>query len=237
MKTFLISGDDGLLHYTTSTSETPLITELLPAETTTPKELTTESFTKTTQHILDIIQEKVTESAVKKTQPSSVETIIESAKPEAEPPFPPFPDIYDQSYLAPQVTRTTSRPTTTADIILRPGSCLFDGKVYVSAQQIPRDNPCDFCFCFRGDIICLQQSCPPPIPGCFEEAIAGFCCPRYECPVRTAVMNITTTTPSPFPGFPPTSKVSRVNMCEIEGKYYAAGERVEEASSPCLDCL
>ena len=39
-----------------------------------------------------------------------------------------------------------------------PGACLFDGKVYVSAQQIPRENPCDFCFCFRGDIICLQQS-------------------------------------------------------------------------------
>merc|ERR1712106_1206539 len=35
-----------------------------------------------------------------------------------------------------------------------PGACLFENKIYVSAQQIPRDNPCDFCFCFRGDIIC-----------------------------------------------------------------------------------
>jgi len=26
----------------------------------------------------------------------------------------------------------------------------------MSAQQIPRNNSCDFCFCFRSDIICLQ---------------------------------------------------------------------------------
>merc|ERR1712241_502535 len=72
-----------------------------------------------------------------------------------------------------------------------PGACLFENKIYVSAQQIPRDNPCDFCFCFRGDIICLQQSCPPPIPGCAEEIISGFCCPRYECPVKMSVHNVT----------------------------------------------
>jgi hypothetical protein len=38
------------------------------------------------------------------------------------------------------------------------GSCVYDGKTYMSAQQIPRNNSCDFCFCFRSDIICLQQS-------------------------------------------------------------------------------
>jgi hypothetical protein len=36
------------------------------------------------------------------------------------------------------------------------GSCVYDGKTYMSAQQIPRNNSCDFCFCFRSDIICLQ---------------------------------------------------------------------------------
>jgi len=38
------------------------------------------------------------------------------------------------------------------------GSCVYDGKTYMSAQQIPRNNSCDFCFCFRSDIICLQVS-------------------------------------------------------------------------------
>ena len=60
-------------------------------------------------------------------------------------------------------------------------ACVYDGKIYQSAEQIPRPHPCDFCFCFRGDIICLQQTCPPPIDRCFETQIEGFCCPRYEC--------------------------------------------------------
>ena len=60
-------------------------------------------------------------------------------------------------------------------------ACVFEGRVYQSAEQIPRPHPCDFCFCFRGDIICLQQTCPPPIPRCYETPIQGFCCPRYEC--------------------------------------------------------
>jgi hypothetical protein len=60
-------------------------------------------------------------------------------------------------------------------------TCIFEGKAFQSAEQIPRPHPCDFCFCFRGDIICLQQTCPPPIPRCYETPIQGFCCPRYEC--------------------------------------------------------
>lgn len=59
--------------------------------------------------------------------------------------------------------------------------CEYEGKTYNSTEQVPRSHPCDFCFCFRGDIICLQQTCPPPVPHCFETVIEGFCCPRYEC--------------------------------------------------------
>lgn len=71
------------------------------------------------------------------------------------------------------------------------GSCVYDGKIFQSAEQIPRPHPCDFCFCFRGDIICLQQTCPPPIKNCMETHIEGFCCPRYECPVDATTMNMT----------------------------------------------
>lgn len=59
--------------------------------------------------------------------------------------------------------------------------CIFEGQIYHSAEQILRDDPCEFCFCFRGDIICLQQSCPPPAPNCHSTMIAGYCCPRYDC--------------------------------------------------------
>jgi hypothetical protein len=135
-----------------------------------------------------------------------------------------------------------------------PGACLFENKIYVSAQQIPRDNPCDFCFCFRGDIICLQQSCPPPIPGCTEEIIGGFCCPRYECPVKMSVHNVTHHRPSTATEQPSLASwfgwgaetagsgeegeefTAEVKGCEVQGEFYEAGSIVTASSGPCLQC-
>lgn len=129
-----------------------------------------------------------------------------------------------------------------------PGTCRYGGKIYVSAQQIPRDDPCDFCFCFRSDIICLQQSCPPPIQGCRQEPISGFCCPRYECPVATALMyNATTTTsttttsttttlPPHFPLESYRGHARRVG-CMIHGYFYKVGDDIAIASGPCLECM
>lgn len=120
-----------------------------------------------------------------------------------------------------------------------PGTCRYAGKVYVSAQQIPRDDPCDFCFCFRSDIICLQQSCPPPIHGCRQEPIEGFCCPRYECPVNTYGLHntTTTTTTTTSSSRPPRSPAARRTGCMIYGHLYDVGESIPIASGPCLECL
>lgn len=125
-----------------------------------------------------------------------------------------------------------------------PGTCRYGGKLYVSAQQIPREDPCDFCFCFRSDIICLQQSCPPPISGCHEEPISGFCCPRYECPVSMAtVLNVTTSTTTTTTTLPPhfLSHAYKGSVtkrgCQIQGKAYQVGETVASASGPCMRCL
>ncbi|KAG5873838.1 hypothetical protein JTB14_014377 [Gonioctena quinquepunctata] len=126
---------------------------------------------------------------------------------------------------------------------LGPGTCRYGGKVFVSAQQIPRDDPCDFCFCFRSDIICLQQSCPPPIPNCHEEPIRGFCCPRYECPVGMATtLNLTTTTTTTTTTLPPhflahayKGLASRAG-CQIRGQAYKVGDYIKSASGPCMHC-
>ena len=59
-------------------------------------------------------------------------------------------DIDDADYDEEELALTANR--------LAMGSCVYDGKTYMSAQQIPRNNSCDFCFCFRSDIICLQVS-------------------------------------------------------------------------------
>lgn len=123
-----------------------------------------------------------------------------------------------------------------------PGTCRYGGKIYMSAQQIPRDDPCDFCFCFRSDIICLQQSCPPPIPSCHEEPISGFCCPRYECPVSmAATLNLTTTTTTTTtlpPHFPSHvyKDLARRGGCQIQGQTYEVGEEIKSASGPCMHC-
>lgn len=131
------------------------------------------------------------------------------------------------------------------------GTCRYAGKTYVSAQQIPRDDPCDFCFCFRSDIICLQQSCPPPIHGCRQEPIQGFCCPRYECPVArdislnlnsTSTTTTTTTTtilptrPSRFPLGSHRGSMRKTG-CVIHGYFYNVGDDIAIASGPCLECI
>ncbi|XP_059482418.1 titin isoform X2 [Neocloeon triangulifer] len=121
-----------------------------------------------------------------------------------------------------------------------PGTCRYGGKVYLSAQQIPRDDPCDFCFCFRSDIICLQQSCPPPIKDCHEEAIDGFCCPRYECPVQMAMRKNSTTTTTTTTAAPHLSQYIYEKQnnagCLVQGELYKIGDEITSASGPCLEC-
>ncbi|XP_074593008.1 uncharacterized protein LOC141848817 [Brevipalpus obovatus] len=110
-------------------------------------------------------------------------------------------------------------------------SCFHNGKVYQSAEQVPRPNPCDFCFCFRGDIICLQQTCPPPVAGCLQTPIDGFCCPRYECPVKIISLNLSTTTPLPF-----LRTTRRVKGCNVNGEFYYVGQSIKQPNGQCMDC-
>ena len=159
---------------------------------------------------------------------------------------------YDSGY-PPQVPQGSGYPSYTDEDYneeeedpsqFGPGTCRYGGKLYVSAQQIPRDDPCDFCFCFRSDIICLQQSCPPPISGCHEEPISGFCCPRYECPVSMAtVMNVTTSTTTTSTTLPPHflghayKGAATKQGCQIKGTAYSVGEEVRASSGPCMRCV
>jgi len=160
--------------------------------------------------------------------PSTTTVASQQQQPITPPPYghaPEYEDEYDE------------------EEVFGPGTCRYAGKLYVSAQQIPRDDPCDFCFCFRSDIICLQQSCPPPIAGCHEEPISGFCCPRYECPVSmAAVLNITTSTTTTSTTLPPHflhyshGEAVKHTGCLINGRSYRVGEQIESTSGPCISC-
>ncbi|XP_063221449.1 mucin-2-like [Bacillus rossius redtenbacheri] len=163
---------------------------------------------------------------------------IQAPYPDHESLVPP-----NNAYLPPSPSHGEEYEEDDEPTAFGPGTCRYAGKVYVSAQQIPRDDPCDFCFCFRGDIICLQQSCPPPIPNCREEPIEGFCCPRYECPVSmVTVMNTSTTTTTTTTTLPPHffshayKGTARRTGCLVQGKGHRVGEVVESASGPCLLC-
>ncbi|KAL7293954.1 hypothetical protein TKK_0012534 [Trichogramma kaykai] len=159
------------------------------------------------------------------------EGIVESNSPSDFPPesgdiTPSDPDDYDDTS------------------IFGPGTCRYGGKIYMSAQQIPRDDPCDFCFCFRSDIICLQQSCPPPISACTEQPIPGFCCPRYSCPVSTGLAynsttTTTTTTTTVSPHFYTNTYKGSVNRggCQVGNRTYRVGEDIRTKSGPCMSCI
>ncbi|KAG8189672.1 hypothetical protein JTE90_022487 [Oedothorax gibbosus] len=119
--------------------------------------------------------------------------------------------------------------------------CLYNNEYYASTEQIPRKDPCEFCFCFRGDIICLQQSCPPPIQGCYATPIEGFCCPRFHCPVQEMHFNVTNKrTTTTTTADPRQSKLLEIDEettgCAIDGKVYRVHQVVRPASGPCMQC-
>ncbi|XP_063378150.1 mucin-2 [Cydia fagiglandana] len=178
-----------------------------------------------------------------KSQPDVTEELPKPGANEVQPTEEALPPE-EESHFPPSGTSGYGQePDYGEEDSFGPGTCRYGGKVYVSAQQIPRDDPCDFCFCFRSDIICLQQSCPPPIHGCHEEPIQGFCCPRYECPVSMATtLNVTTTTTTTTTTLPPHflphayKGAAQRRGCQIKGHTYKVGEVVRASSGPCLHC-
>lgn len=215
-------------------------------ETTAPEEEFIPASTKTTTSKIEV--EPTTQSSLfdKFTKPEEKPSEVPAPEPEAPSELQPtdeVPSPEDESHFPPTGGYGQEPDYGDEDQAFGPGTCRYGGKVYVSAQQIPRDDPCDFCFCFRSDIICLQQSCPPPIHGCHEEPIQGFCCPRYECPVAMATtLNVTTTTTTTTTTLPPHflphayKGAAQRRGCQIKGHTYKVGEVVRASSGPCLHC-
>ncbi|KAL5282923.1 hypothetical protein ACFFRR_005746 [Megaselia abdita] len=209
-------------------------TQHKPSEVNDSSEMTAEMITS----IPSLISKVTEESLIHNKSPDNAT----SALPQST--YSPLPQT--GMYAPPQYSSYPEDEYTDEDEseIFGPGTCRYGGKLYVSAQQIPRDDPCDFCFCFRSDIICLQQSCPPPISGCREEPIHGFCCPRYECPVSMGtVMNITTSTTTKSTTLPPHflshnyHGSAKKSGCFINGVSYKIGDEITSSNGPCMQCL
>lgn len=241
-----------------SSNNIPLIREPSHDETTITK--LAESFDTTTLPSILLTSSHTDRISDSTTIKNTQNEIMEASPTTTQSPQQPFteemvpsgsPEVQQPTYQQPFDSGYGNVPSQYPDeeygdeeepTVFGPGTCRYGGKLYVSAQQIPRDDPCDFCFCFRSDIICLQQSCPPPINGCHEEPIQGFCCPRYECPVSMAlVLNATTTTTTTLPPYLShfqrnSGKLTR-SGCQVQGQTYKIGERVTTASGPCMDCM
>jgi hypothetical protein len=233
-------------------SLTNAIASIFPGQST--PELQKETEEPVTESATETVQGNVVEPIEESELPQSEnEEVVEEIKEPQEPSNKPGsgPSLPHESGLFPPATSVQDlfRPSQLPgsqfplDLALAQefGSsvCIYKDRIYMSAEQIPRSDPCDFCFCFRGDVICLQQSCPPPVLNCIEEPIAGFCCPRYECSVPKSNA---TNAKAPRPQFVTTTTTTTPSTtetgegCNINGVFYAVGEVIGPASGPCMRC-
>nr|XP_029719928.1 uncharacterized protein LOC109429575 isoform X1 [Aedes albopictus] len=60
--------------------------------------------------------------------------------------------------------------------------CSVDGKLYPEGERISSPDPCQVCFCIRGEQKCTPKKCAPAIKGCTPRVPRGECCAvRYDC--------------------------------------------------------
>lgn len=66
----------------------------------------------------------------------------------------------------------------------RSRGCIIESQFYPEGQQLPLDTtePCNMCFCIRGDRKCTPKKCAPAIRNCKPIVPPGQCCAAsYEC--------------------------------------------------------
>ncbi|XP_050094575.1 uncharacterized protein LOC126577172 [Anopheles aquasalis] len=64
----------------------------------------------------------------------------------------------------------------------RSNGCTYDGHSYPEGEKIKSEDPCEVCFCIRGQRKCTPKKCAPAIKGCTPRVPRGECCAiRYDC--------------------------------------------------------
>lgn len=72
-----------------------------------------------------------------------------------------------------------------------PGStnamCVHKGEVYADGASIETEDPCEHCYCMKGDLVCAIHECKSSLDeaeeGCVPRPpLPGQCCPQgYDC--------------------------------------------------------
>jgi len=66
-------------------------------------------------------------------------------------------------------------------------TCSQNGTVYEDGASIASQDPCEHCYCMKGDIVCAVEPCMPSMEGESDSCVAqpppeGECCPKeYKC--------------------------------------------------------
>ncbi|XP_052864560.1 uncharacterized protein LOC128271160 [Anopheles cruzii] len=64
----------------------------------------------------------------------------------------------------------------------RSNGCAVGGHTYPDGEKMKSEDPCEVCFCIRGQRKCTPKKCAPPIKGCTPRVPRGECCAiRYDC--------------------------------------------------------
>lgn len=164
--------------------------------------------------------------------PYDTELTSEQAK-SSKPLTSPSPDL---TISVMETTEKKKEPSTPFDFDTSSSGCIHNNRMFQSAEQIPRSDPCEFCFCFRGDILCLHQTCPPPVPDCYKADIYGYCCPRYDCPVPVGSKNFTASPVVSERWKRNVRSTVEIKGCMYRNMFYKTGQIIKQASGPCMDC-
>ena len=93
-----------------------------------------------------------------------------------------FPGLFDHSSIT-----TESAPTTPVVSTISKGGCFQKGHYYADGASIESEDPCEHCYCMKGDIICAVEPCMDAMEADAESCLPqpappGECCPKeYKC--------------------------------------------------------
>ncbi|XP_053677643.1 uncharacterized protein LOC128727730 [Anopheles nili] len=64
----------------------------------------------------------------------------------------------------------------------RSNGCTVGTHTYPDGEKMKSEDPCEACYCIRGQRKCTPKKCAPPIKGCTPRVPRGECCAvRYDC--------------------------------------------------------
>ncbi|XP_068084311.1 kielin/chordin-like protein [Anabrus simplex] len=148
-----------------------------------------------------------------------------------------------------------------------PEPCTVAGVQFMHGQQVPREDPCEFCLCLDGELFCWWQECPPTSAGPCGASRALSACANATA--ENAVSLSTTSTPAAVTVGPTetgeTGRVSTMDAtspsanvasaapanntdssppsttaattCYVMGTEYKIGEVLPRDTGTCLECV